>query len=240
MCYISYKLKLMELQVQTKTNSLPKQSLPAYSELLEKTIKTFPIYYKIFEKYYSEGKDVSGDLNRVYLSLFGGLVEYYTEFMTEGIGQIIQQVEERFKPEKPYALIDYIEYLFGNVLYETFLHELKKLNLSGEKITYSHLCIIEYIVRVELIKYKLYLSTIGKIIESDSKSKLLVAMECRVNNCVKKISYSIGWLERYFPTNPDVINHIKQVVEDFDYDIKDKIDMDLANKINSFMEIYKK
>jgi len=68
----------MNSQTQTSSNT-------TYSDFLDKIIKTYPIYYKIFSSYYSEGKNVTYELNRLYQPIFIGLVEHYTQFMNEGM-----------------------------------------------------------------------------------------------------------------------------------------------------------
>jgi hypothetical protein len=203
-----------------------------YEESLKKIIFTFPIYYKIFEKYYSKGTDVSGDLNRIYQSIFSGLMEYYSEFMLTGIDVIISGISSKYNPDKPYAIIDYIEFLFGNILYETFLTEIKKINPNT--IRYEHLCVFEYIIRVELVKYRLYLETISKI---ESESKLIIAMENRVGNCIKKISFSLGELEKNYSTHENIIELCKNLISESGFDIKSKIDTKILDSIDSFMKI---
>jgi len=203
-----------------------------YKKSLDKIIFTFPIYYKIFEKYYSEGADVSSELDHIYRSLFTGLMEYYSEFMTDGINEIISSIGTKYKPATPYAIIDYIEYLFGNIFYETFLGEIKKFNQKS--IRYEHLCVFEYIIRVELVKYALYLESISKI---DPGSKIIIAMGYRVENCLKKISFSLGYLEKNYPAHFNVIELCRNLIEKSK--LTDKIDIKIASEINSFMQIYK-
>ena len=126
-----------------------------------------------------------------------------------------------------------MEFLYGNIFYETFLFEIKKIN--SEIISYSHLCVFEYIVRVEIYKYKLYLETIEKI---ETGSKLLLAMEYRLNNCFKKISLCVGYLEFVYPSHTEVLEMCYQMI--LDAGISDKIDKNIYGSINSFMEINKK
>jgi hypothetical protein len=204
-----------------------------YQQSFDKIIKTYPIYYKIFESYYSGGKNVTDELNRLYKPIFTGLIEYYTEFMDVGIVEIIDQIKCKYNPEKPYALIDYIEFIYGNIFYETFLYEIKKINLST--VRYEHLCVFEYIIKVELIKYKLYLETIDKI---EPGSKLLLAMSHRLENCYKKISFCLGYLEKNYPEHNDIIMLSNQMVSSAG--IETKIDKSIVSSISSFMEINKK
>lgn len=196
-----------------------------------KIILTFPIYYKLFEKYYTEGKNISYELNRLYEPIFIGLIEYYTEFMTESIENIIKEVEEKYNPDRPYALIDYIEFIYGNKLYDIFLSEIKKNNF--EKIGYEHLCVFEYIIRVELHKYKLYLTTIGKI---ESGTKILVAFEHRINNCLKKISFCLRFLEKNFFQHTDLINLCRNLI--IESNLEDKIQNILIESSNMLEESF--
>ena len=214
--------------------NIMKQNLEtiSYQNIYDKIIKTFPIYYKIFEKYYLEGKDVSYELNRLYKPIFVGLIEHYDKLMTEGISNIIYDIKIKYNPDKPYAIIDYIEYIYGNILYETFLFEIKKIDI--DTIRYEHLCIFEYIITVELIKYKLYLETINKI---ESGSKLILAMKYRLTNCEKKIFFSLGWLEKYCSKYVDVINICKNIILESNLNLEIKIN--IVDNCDSFMKLNK-
>lgn len=206
-----------------------------YDEYMNKIILTYPIYYKIFEKYYSGSKDVSRDLNRLYQPIFTGLMEYYSEFMTIGIEEIIKTINTKYKPDSAYAVIDYIEYLFGNIFYETFLTEIKKINPND--IGYEHLCVFEYVVRVELTKYRLYQETLSKLVPG---SKVILAIEHRIENCLRKISFSLGYLEKNYPGQTNIIELCNKLVIESGFDIKNKIDTKITDSINSFMKINKK
>lgn len=207
----------------------------SYQEYLDKIVLTYPVYYKIFEKYYSGGKDVSRDLNRIYQPIFIGLMEYYSEFMTGGIEEIIKRINTQYKPESAYAIIDYIEYLFGNIFYETFLIEIKKMN--PESIRYEYLCVFEYIIRVELIKYRLYQETLSKLVPG---SKIIPAMEHRIINCLRKISFSLGYLENKYAPHTNVIQLCKNLISESGFNLDGKIDTNIINEIDSFMKINKK
>jgi hypothetical protein len=205
-----------------------------YQEYMNKIILTYPIYYKIFEKYYSGSKDVSRDLNRIYQPIFIGLMEYYSEFMTGGIEEIIKTINLRYKPESVYAIIDYIEYLFGNILYETFLTEIKKIN--PDSISYEYLCVFEYIIRVELIKYRLYQETLSKLVPG---SKIIPAMEYRIEGCLKKISFSLGYLEKKYSKHENTIELCWKLINEFDFYLNELIDINIVNSIDSFIKINK-
>jgi hypothetical protein len=204
-----------------------------YQDAYIKVINTFPIYYKIFNKYYSEGKDVSYELNRIYQPIFTGLIDYYDKFMTEGIYDIILDIEKKFNPDKQYAIIDYLEYLFGNILYETFLFEIKKINPDNMK--YEYLCIFEYIIRVEIVKYNQYFKIIENLKMNEPESKLLLAMQHRIEFCVKKISFCISWLKRNYLHQIITIDSCNQIISANDLELK--INIDSVDTINSFMEL---
>lgn len=206
-----------------------------YDECINKIILTYPIYYKIFEKYYSGGKDVSEDLNRLYQPIFTGLMEYYSEFMTTGIEEIIKTINTKYKPESTYAVIDYIEYLFGNIFYETFLIEIKKINQNT--IGYEHLCVFEYMIRVELTKYGLYQETLSKLVPG---SKVIPAMKHRIENCLMKISFSLGYLEKNYPNQTNIIELCNKLVIESGFGIENKINTKIVDFIDSFMKINKK
>lgn len=204
-----------------------------YQDAYNRIINTFPIYYKIFNKYYSEGKDVSSELNRIYQPIFTGLLDYYVEFMTIGIVNIIDDIKNKFNPDKPYAIIDYLEYLFGNILYETFLFEIKKINPSD--IRYEYLCVFEYIVRVETIKYSQYNQVITKLKQTSPESKLVLAMENRIGGCLKKISFCLNWLERNYSTQRYIFDLCNKIIESSG--LESMIDTSSTNNYNSFMEL---
>lgn len=201
----------------------------------QKIIKTFPIYHNIFKQYFENGKDVSWELNRLYKPIFIGMMENYENFMDEQtIYNIINDINSKFNPEKSFTIIDYLEYLYGNIYYETFLSEIKKLNQND--IRYEHLCVFEYIIKVECIKYTQYVDTIEKIKSDNSESKLLVAMDFRINNCLKKISFCISWIERNYSMHNDFIGLCKDIIEE--KQLSSLINLELINKVNkldSFM-----
>jgi hypothetical protein len=207
-----------------------------YQDGYSKVVNTFPIYYKIFNKYYSEGKDVSWELNRIYQRIFTLLIEYYDKFMTNGINDIISDIKNKFNPDKPYAIIDYLEYLFGNILYETFLFEIKKINPND--IRYEYLCVFEYIIRVECVKYQQYYQIIEQLRQTEPESKLLLAMENRIEGCLKKISFCLSWLRKNYVSQILIIELCVQIIED--NGLESKIDSNSVNTINSFMELSKK
>jgi hypothetical protein len=215
-------------ETKTNFNNIPR----TYQDFMDKIILTYPIYYKVFEKYFSGDKNVHEILNKLYQPIFTGLIEYYSEFMCGGINIIISTIENKYKPESAYAIIDYIEFLFGNILYETFLIEINKINQNT--IRYEHLCVFEYIIRVELVKYKLYLETLSKLVPG---SKIIVPMTNRLENCIKKISFSLGYLEKKYSKHQDQIDLCKQIIVESGFELENKIDTKIVEQIDSFIKI---
>lgn len=205
----------------------------SYQDAYNRIINTFPIYYNIFNKYYSEEKDVSNELNRIYQPIYTGLLDYYNEFMTTGIINIITDIKNKFNPDKSYAIVDYLEYLFGNILYETFLLEIKKINPSD--IRYEYLCVFEYIIRVECIKNVQYNRVITSLKETNPESKLVLAMENRIRGCFKKISFCLNWLERNFSSHSYIFDLCNKIIELAG--LESMIDINSTSNYNSFMEL---
>lgn len=204
----------------------------SYQDAREKIIKTFPIYHNIFKQYLEKGKDVSWELNRLYSPIFMGLMEYYDKFMEEQtILDIMSDIIIKYKPEKSFIIIDYLEYLYGNIYYETFLTEIKKINKSN--VRYEHLCVFEYIIRVECIKYSQYNNIIGIIGMTEPETKLLVVMEYRLANCLKKISFCLSWIERNYSNNLDFIEFCFQITKDKGLD--KLLNLESVNTLDTFM-----
>lgn len=214
-------------------NNLKENMNVNYSDVYNKIIITFPIYYNIFKKYYSNGTNITLSLNKIYKPIFSGLLEHYEKFMTTGIDNIITDIEKKFNPDKPYAIIDYLEYIFGNILYETFLFEIKKID--PKFIGYEQLCIFEYIINVETKKYKLYSQTINKI---EPESKLLLAMNFRQTNCLKKIEFTLCYLKKNYPSYSNIIELCNNII--IECGIEFKFDLNNTDFIDSFMSLQKK
>lgn len=203
-----------------------------FQDAREKIIKTFPIYHNIFKQYLEKGKDVSWELNRLYKPIFTGLMEYYEKFMEEQtILDIMTDITTKYNPDKSFTIIDYLEYLYGGIFYETFLCEIKKINPNA--IRYEHLCIFEYIIRVESVKYLQYTNTINIIKMVEQESKLLVAMEHRLANCIKKISFCISWVKKNYSSNEDFIGLLMDIVEE--KRLNKLLDLESVKTLDTFM-----
>jgi hypothetical protein len=203
-----------------------------YQDTYDKIIKTFPIYHNIFKKYMENGKDISWELNRIYRPIFTGLMENYEKFMEkQTILNIIYDLKTKYNPDKSFTIIDYLEYLFGNIFYETFLCEIKKINSND--IRYEHLCVFEYIINVECVKYNQYIDTIENITQTTHESKLIIAMKHRLSNCLKKISFCISWLKRNYSTLNDIIQLCESII--IQNGLESKINIESVNDIDSFL-----
>lgn len=204
----------------------------SFQDAREKIIKTFPIYHNIFKQYLEKGKDVSWELNRLYQPIFTGLMEHYEKFMEEQtILNIMTDITTKYNPDKSFTIIDYLEYLYGGIFYETFLCEIKKINPN--MIRYEHLCVFEYIISVESIKYSQYINTINIIKMTEPETKLLVAMEHRLANCIKKISFCISWVKINYPSNKDFIRLCMDIVKE--KGLIQLLDLEAVKKLDTFM-----
>lgn len=201
-----------------------------YSDAFNKIILTFPIYYKIFQEYYTKGKNVSEQLDRLYFPLFNALIEYYYEFMDRDIDQLVNIIKDKYKPDQPCAIIDYLEYLFGNILYETFLAEIKKIDKI--KIRYEYLCVFEYIIKVELYKHKIYENLILNV---NKESKLLLALEYRIARCEEKIGFCLGFIKFNYPEQLDFLELCENLIKKYSIDVYEKT---LNYKIKSDSETF--
>lgn len=86
-----------------------------------------------------------------------------------------------------------------------------------------------------MIKYELYLDTISKI---ESESKLLLAMNFRINNCLNKILFCLVYLEENFSNHESIINFTNELVNNaLDNDEKNKMfsNKEKIKNINSFI-----
>ena len=64
-------------------------------------------------------------------------------------------------------------------------------------------------------------------------SKLLVAMEHRLSNCMKKISFCISWVKRNFPSNEDFIKLCIGIVEE--KGLSELLDLESVKMLDTFM-----
>ena len=67
----------------------------------------------------------------------------------------------------------------------------------------------------------------------DQKSKLIVVMENRLSNCMKKISFCISWIKRNYPSNEDFIKLCMEIVEE--KGLSELLDLESVKTLNTFM-----
>ncbi len=149
---------------------------------IKNIVEIYPIFNKLYEKY-MKGEKVGKELDELYKPVFSKiLMPYYMEIMPN-IKEIMDLIEKSYSECEQYYIIDYIEFLCGNIYYETFLFEMKKIDKNDIQI--QHLNIFKYIMYVEYVKFCKYKQIIDEL---EPESKFIPAMIKRKNHCVKKIS----------------------------------------------------
>ncbi len=153
---------------------------------IKKIVEIYPTFYSLYLKY-MKGEKVAKELDELYKPIFSKIL-------------------------MPYYIIDYIEFLCGNIYYETFLFELKKIEPTN--IGVEHLNIFKYIMYVEYIKYCKYKNVIDEL---NLDSKFRPVMMKRKNHCVKKISlcYNIMFDNyNHNDTQREFIESCKNMIQD--------------------------
>lgn len=177
-------------------------------ESVKKLIETYPTYLSIYKKYI-KGEKVNKELDELYRPIFSQiLMPYYMEIMPN-IKEISELIKKKYSDsDSSYAIVDYLEFLCGNIYYETFVFELDKLDKST--LRPEHLIVFKYILYVEYIKYTMYKSILSTI---DPDSKFKTAMSKRKDFTIKKINYTIDLVERkYSNSHPDFFLECKEIV----------------------------
>ncbi len=178
---------------------------------IKKIVEIYPTFYSLYLKY-MKGEKVAKELDELYKPIFSKiLMPYYMEIMPN-IKEIMDLIEKTHDDCEPYYIIDYIEFLCGNIYYETFLFELKKIEPTN--IGIEHLNIFKYIMYVEYIKYCKYKNVIDEL---DLDSKFRPVMMKRKNHCVKKISlcYNIMFDNyNHNDTQREFIESCKNMIQD--------------------------
>ncbi len=198
-------------------------------ESVKKLIETYPTYLSIYKKYI-KGEKVNKDLDDLYKPIFSQiLMPYYMEIMPN-IKEISELLEKNYPDsDNSYAIVDYIEFLCGNIYYETFVFELDKLDKTTLRL--EHLIVYKYILYVEYIKYCMYTNILSTI-EPDSKYK--PAMIKRKDFTIRKINYTIDLIERkYSNSHPDFVSECKEIVRtDFKIQLSNEYFSSKVNYIN--------
>ena len=194
-------------------------------------IQTYPKYYSIYLRY-MKGENVKTELDSLYNGLFTEtILPNYCDLMY-GIDQIYNLVEKNFsnESESPYAILDYLEFIFGNILYETFYYGIKQIPL--ESINQIHLAIFKYIIQVETYKFEIYKKI---IVELDLESKFLPIMVRRSYNCELKISFGLKILNDYssIDITNTIINESNEIIKNTGIELR----MGVIKNANSFIKL---
>ena len=64
-------------------------------------------------------------------------------------------------------------------------------------------------------------------------TKLIVAMNHRLANCIKKISFCISWVKRNYSLNKDFIGLCMEIVEE--KKLSELLDLESVNTLDTFM-----
>lgn len=198
-------------------------------ELSNPVIQTYPKYYLIYLRYL-KGENVKTELDSLYNGLFTEtILTNYCDLMY-GIDQIDNLIEQNYGKESPYAILDYLEFIFGNILYETFYYGIKQIPL--ESINQIHLAVFKYIIYVETYKFEIYKKI---IVELDLESKFLPIMVRRSYNCELKISFALKILNDFksIDYNNTIVNECEQIIKNTDIVLR----MEIIKNANSFIKL---
>ena len=198
-------------------------------ELSNPVIQTYPKYYSIYLRY-MKGQNVKTELDSLYNGIFTEtILPNYCDLMY-GIDQIYNLIEKNYENKLPYAILDYLEFIFGNILYETFYYGIKQIPL--ESINQIHLAVFKYIIYVETYKFEIYKKI---IVELDLESKFLPIMVKRSYNCELKISFGLKILNDFksIDFNNTIINECEQIIKNTGIELR----MGVIKNANSFIKL---
>ncbi len=156
-------------------------------------ISTFPAYYDIYKKFL-KGEPVKNELDNIFNPVYKDiLVHNYSEIMVN-VKVVDSLIKENYTIEQntPFAVLDYLEFIYGNVFYETFIFGLN--NLPKEEINLLHVIVLRSIIDIEIYKYNIYKKS---VVELDINSLYLPSMVKRSYNCELKISFALKKLKEY-------------------------------------------
>ena len=192
-------------------------------------IQTYPKYYSIYLRYL-KGENVKTELDLLYNGLFTEIIlPNYCDLMY-GIDQINNLIKKNYGSESPYAILDYLEFIFGNILYETFYYGIKQIPL--ESINQIHLSVFKCIIYVETYKFEIYKKI---IVELDLESKFLPIMVRRSYNCELKISFGLKILNEFklIDLINTIINECEQIIKNTGIELR----MGVIKNANSFIKL---
>ena len=198
-------------------------------DLSNPVIQTYPKYYSIYRRY-MKGENVKIELDLLYNGLFTEtILPNYCDLMY-GIDRIDNLIEQNYGKESPYAILDYLEFIFGNILYETFYYGIKQIPL--ESINQIHLVVFKYIIYVETYKFEIYKKIIVELI---LESKFLPIMVRRSYNCELKISFALKILSDFksIDYNNTIVNECEQIIKNTDIVLR----MEIIKNANSFIKL---
>lgn len=197
---------------------------------IEEIIDTYPKYYAIFKRYF-KGENVKSELDDIYKPLFTNtILPNYYELMIN-VKIIYEYIEKKYGKDTSFSILDYLEFIFGNILYETFLYEFNKI--PEKNVNSAHLAVFHNIILVESFKFEIYKEV---VVGLDIESKFTPIMVRRSYNCELKISLSLKIIKSFKKKIKDTeqINMLNQMIKECDQLIKDnEIELRMKQIANS-------
>jgi hypothetical protein len=193
-------------------------------ESLKQIVDAYSTYLSIYKRYL-KGEKVAKEFDELYRPIFSKiLMPQYMEIMPN-IKELIELIRKNNYSSNEidnlvtdYSIIDYIEFLCGNIYYETFIFELNKIDKQSIKL--DHLFVFKYILYVEYIKYSTYNKILQRIETLDPESKYKTSMTKRRDFSIRKINFTMRHLEnKYGNSHEDFVNECKQIVSN-DFNIQ--------------------
>ncbi len=200
---------------------------------METIVSIYPVYYEIYKRYL-KGQNIKKELDDLYRPLFKETIApNYTELMLS-VYKLDTMIEERYgPPETIFCILDYFEFIFSNVLYETFIYELDLLPDGALEL--YHLAALKYVIFVELYKFTVYKRV---VVELDLESIYLPAMVQRSYNCELKISFALKKLIEYSLKIRDntCVNESKELIKSHEIELR----INEVKNATSFIKLCKK
>ncbi len=202
---------------------------------METIVSVYPVYYEIYKRYL-KGENIKKELDDLYRPLFKETIApNYTELMLS-IYKLDTLIVERYgPPDTIFCILDYFEFIFSNVLYETFIYEIDLLPAGS--IELYHLAVFKYVIFVEIYKFEIYKRV---IVELDIESIYLPAMVQRSYNCELKISFALKKLIEYGlnikDKNNTFVNECKELIKSHDIELR----INDVKNATSFIKLCKK
>ena len=64
-------------------------------------------------------------------------------------------------------------------------------------------------------------------------------MEHRISGCLRKMSFSLGYLEKKYSKHENIIQLCRDVINESGFNLEDKIDINIVDSTDSFIKINK-